>query len=65
MNYREHIENVLTHIELNLKDDLKLTDLAKVAGYSEYHFLKVFKEVLHLTPADYIRKRRLCEIAKK
>lgn len=65
MNYKEYIENALEYIESNLKADLTLTDLAQAAGYSEYHFLRVFKEVTHLTPADYIRKRRLSEIARE
>ena len=65
MNYIEHIENALVYIESNLKTEMTLADLARVAGYSEYHFLRVFKEVTHLTPADYIRKRRLSEIARE
>ena len=64
MNYKEHIENALIYIESNLKFDMCLADLAQAAGYSEYHFLRVFKEVTCLTPADYIRKRRLSEIAR-
>lgn len=65
MNYKEHIENALEYIETNLKTDMKLADLSRVAGYSEYHFLRVFKEVTGLTPVDYIRKRRLSEIARE
>lgn len=65
MNYKEHIENSLNYIESNLKSEMTLADLAKAAGYSEYHFLRVFKEVTNLTPADYIRKRRLSEIARE
>jgi len=63
MNYKEHIENALEYIEANLKTDMNLADLARAAGYSKYHFLRVFEEVTHLTPVDYIRKRRLSEIA--
>ena len=65
MNYIDYIESALIYIELNLKSDFGLSDLAKVAGYSEYHFLRIFKEVTSLTPADYIRKRRLSEIARE
>ena len=60
-----HIKKALHHIEAHLKDDLRVADLAKAAGYSEYHFLRIFKQVTHLTPADYIRKRRLSEIARE
>ena len=65
MNYIEHIENTLTYIESNLKNEITLVDLAQAAGYSEYHFLRVFKEVMRFTPADYIRKRRISEIARE
>lgn len=65
MNYKDHIEKALTYIEENLKNDIDLSMVAKVSGYSNYHFLRVFKEVTHLTPADYIRKRRLTEIVRE
>ena len=65
MNYIEHIESALVFIENNLKTEVSLADLARAAGYSEYHFLRIFKEVVGLTPGDYIRKRRLSEIARE
>lgn len=65
MNYREHIGRCLNYIEKNLKNDLSLDDLARTAGYSKYHFIRVFKEVTGLTPAAYICKRRLSEIARE
>ena len=60
-----HIKEALCFVEDNLKADFSLSDLAKAAGYSEYHFLRVFKQVTGFTPADYIRKRRLSEIARE
>jgi AraC family transcriptional regulator len=65
MDYKEHVEHVLEYIEPNLKTELNLADLARTACYSEYHFLRVFKDVTGLTPADYIRKRRLSEITRE
>ena len=65
MDYEEHIERALAYIEANLKAELGLADLAKAAGYSKYHFLRVFKQLTRLAPADYIRKRRLSEIARE
>jgi AraC family transcriptional regulator len=64
MYYSEHIKNSIDFIENNLTNDLTLLDCAKAANYSEYHFLRIFKMVTSLTPADYIRKRRLTEVAK-
>lgn len=66
---RTQIKKVLDYIEEHLKDDRKgvldNASLAKVAGYSEYHFLRLFRKYVHLTPADYIRKRRISEIVRQ
>lgn len=64
MDYKTHIMQAICFIEENLKNDISLADCARVAGYSDYHFIRVFKEAAGLTPADYIRKRRLTEIVK-
>jgi len=42
-----------------------VVDVARFVGYSEYHFIHVFRETVHLTPADYIRKRRISEVARR
>ncbi len=65
MNYHAHIQRALDYIEHNLKNEISNVELAQIAGYSEYHFLRVFKETVHLTPADYIRKRRISEIVRR
>ena len=65
MDYREHIARAVDFIEENLCEDIDLAAYADAAGYSVYHFVRVFKEVIRLTPADYLRKRRLSEIAKR
>lgn len=65
MDYRKHIQKALDYIEDNLKNDLDNGTLARVAGYSDFHFLRLFKETVHLTPADYIRKRRISEIVRR
>ncbi|NLC19841.1 MAG: AraC family transcriptional regulator [Clostridiales bacterium] len=65
MDYKEHIARAVEYIEQNLTSDIDLAACAKACGYSKYYFLRVFKEVTGMTPADYIRKRRLSEIAKR
>ena len=61
-----HIQRVLEYIEAHLTDSSALDNatLASIAGYSKFHFLRIFREFVKLTPADYIRKRRITEIAK-
>lgn len=65
MDYTKHIADAVDYIEDNLNNDICIADCAKACGYSVYHFIRVFKEVIGLTPSDYIRKRRLSEIAKE
>lgn len=65
MDYREHIARAVEYIEKNLKNEIDLAACAKACGYSKYYFLRIFKEVTGMTPADYIRKRRLSEIARR
>lgn len=65
MDYTNHIANAINYIEDNLQNNIDIADCAKASGYSVYHFVRVFKDVTGLTPADYIRKRRLSEIAKE
>ena len=65
MDHQKHIQDALNWIEENLQHDIRPSDMARVAGYSEYHFLRLFKETVGLTPADYIRKRRISEIVRR
>jgi len=65
MDYRVHIEKAIDYIEKNLQYEITLTDCARVSGYSPYHFLRIFRDAVGLTPADYIRKRRISEICKE
>lgn len=64
MDYKTHVMQAINYIEVNLKSEIALTDCSRASGYSDYHFIRVFKEATGLTPADYIRKRRLTEIIK-
>ncbi len=65
MDYLKNIGRVIDYIEDNLQNEMDLASCARVCGYSRYHFLRLFKYVTGITPADYIRKRRISEIAKQ
>lgn len=56
------IQKVIDYIEENLKNDISIGQVAAAIGYSEYHFLRIFKRFVGFTPASYIRKRRISEI---
>lgn len=62
---QERIALVIAYIEQHLTQDMNNAALSAVAGYSEYHFLRLFHRYVHLTPAAYIRKRRISEIVRR
>ncbi len=53
------MDQIIKYIELHLEDDLTIKQLADVAGYSEYHFIRVFKSYTNQTVMEYICRRRL------
>ena len=59
------IQKAIDYIEANLKNDISNRQIANTIGYSEYHFLRLFREYVKLTPANYIRKRRISEIVRR
>ncbi len=50
---------VLDLIESDLSEDLSLKVLAKTAGLSEYHFLRMFKQSTGYTPHQYVINQRI------
>ena len=47
------------YIDANLDQPIKLKDLADVAGLSEFHLQRSFKETCGVTPQAFITRRRL------
>ena len=43
------MNQIIKYIELHLEDDLTIKQLADVAGYSEYYFIRVFKSYTNQT----------------
>ena len=53
------IQQVIDYIEEHIKDEMDPENLAKMAGYSPYHFYRVFQKHTGYTLMDYVVKRRL------
>lgn len=53
------MERILAYIETHIDEPMTNRQLAEFAGYSEYHFLRLFKEYTNMTCMHYIWKRRL------
>lgn len=64
---REPILRAVAYVEEHLGDGIVLDNaaLARAAGYSVFHFLRLFRRAVRMTPADYVRKRRITEIVKR
>ncbi|WP_249896637.1 AraC family transcriptional regulator [Paenibacillus sp. PK3_47] len=63
MNNRQLIVQVLDLIEAKLHTPLSVKHLSKSAGYSLYHFIRLFQGVTGLTPGEYIARRKITEAA--
>ena len=61
MEYTKEIKKAMNYIENNLKKEIRTEDIADSAGFSKYHFQRVFKRETGLNLYAYIQKRRLAE----
>ena len=61
--YTQRINYVIDHIETNIDSDLSLASLARVAGFSAFHFHRIFAAMLGETPAQFIQRVRLDKAA--
>ncbi len=59
MNYRACIQASIDYIEDHLKEDLTAEALAGIAGFSPYHYYRVFNAYVGVPVMEYIRRRRL------
>ena len=57
------ISATLRFIEANAAESLSLAQLAADAEMSEFHFLRVFRQVTGVAPHQYMRRQRLREAA--
>ena len=53
------IQKSLDYIEENLKTEITAAELAKAAGFSLFHYYRVFQSVTGLPVMQYILRRRL------
>lgn len=58
------IEIAIKHIQGNFVEKISVEKLAKISGYSEFHFIRKFKNYTSQNPTEYITLHRL-NYAKK
>ena len=63
---KESVQKALDYIETNVKDDITAEELAEIAGYSVFHFYRLFQSAVGVPVMQYILRRKLlhaiCEI---
>lgn len=55
----EKIKSAIDYINLNYSTPITIESLSKVTNLSKFYFCRLFKEITHLTPVDYINKLRV------
>lgn len=56
---RQRLGRVIDYIETHLTEDISLSELALEAGLSKFHFSRLLKHAIGLTPHKYVLKRRI------
>jgi AraC family transcriptional regulator len=65
MNNSERIFSSVSYIEEHLRESPSLPEIAGAAGYSCYHFIRLFSGITGFTPREYLLKRKLTEAARE
>lgn len=53
------VTEVLHFIEANVSERMSLAAMARKAGMSAYHFLRIFRQIVGLTPHQFVLRARL------
>ena len=59
MEWSERMNMAINYIEGNVKNKILISEVAKIANCSSFHFQRMFYAIIGITPAEYIRRRRL------
>lgn len=56
-----HLIEAINYIDDHLQNNIQLDDIANVAGYSKFHFDRLFRYAVGESLIEYVRKRKLTE----
>ena len=56
---KPRLKHVIDYIATNLSSEIRLEDLASIAGLSVFHFARAFRESTGVTPHQYVLQRRV------
>jgi len=56
---RARLSRVIEYVEANLDREIPLATLAETAGMSTHYFSELFKQSVHVSPHQYVLRRRI------
>ncbi len=59
MGYIEYLQRSIDFIEENVKQEVTIEECANAAGFSKYHYYRLFGMYVGISVMDYVRKRKL------
>lgn len=59
MSYTEYLQKSIDFIEENVKQQITIDECANAAGFSKYHYYRLFGMYVGISVMDYVRKRKL------
>lgn len=64
MKTNDNVNTMLKYIDEHLEEEITTKVLANIAGYSEYHFIRLFKSCMNVNLMEYVCKRRLIKASE-
>lgn len=59
MKYNKDLQAVLNYIDENITEDINVSLIAEKAGYSAFHFSRLFSDAIGISPMSYVTWRKL------
>jgi len=59
VGYIEYLQKSIDFIEENVKQEITIEECASAAGFSKYHYYRLFGMYVGVSVMDYVRKRKL------
>ena len=59
MDYIDLIQKTIDYIDENIHEEITVDMLARIAGFSTYHYYRVFSSMAGLSVMEYVTKRKL------
>lgn len=60
--YKDNIQKAIDYIESNLRTEITAAELADLAGYSVFHFYRIFQGTTGMPVMQYILRRKLLHV---